>query len=179
MMHWYDTRGRKQWPPDNEYHRAFVAKPPLGQCKYEALKEISAKTILERNPCEDGFKQFVDYFGISSVKWGAAAENYIASRIVGGVGFLLENGFIQKIDKFSYSDDKIYVFVDTHGNLRKLDIYDTNEYGWCEMGYTARKGTTPAKYKTIRDAIEGGNKSNVTELNNISELIEWMKENSK
>ena len=83
--------------------------------KYKIIEAISAKTLLDKNPCGGGFADYVGNFGIEELISNNFIDFIAWAEAEGHIGWLINKGFIEKVE-----DEKKHTITFTQGQVNAL-----------------------------------------------------------
>lgn len=84
---------------------------------YKPIKSISGKDIVNK-ACKEEFEKFVKHFGFyNEIEFNEENFNWIRDNIENGIQFTIDNGFIEKVEK--YDKNKLY-FCSFQGSSKYL-----------------------------------------------------------
>ena len=69
-----------------------------GEMKYRIIEAISTKTLLAKNPCRDGYADYIREFGISELVPGDFAGFISWAKENGHINWLISYGFIKEVE---------------------------------------------------------------------------------
>ena len=105
----YDTYIKKYHPKIYTFDELLIKednKMKENFKDYKQVKSISGKDIVN-NACQEEFEKFVKHFGFhNEIKFNEINFNWIRDNIENGIQFGIDNGFIEKVEK--YNENKLY-----------------------------------------------------------------------
>ena len=80
-----------------QYNYWQPKEPKEETMKYEIIEAISAKTLLDKVPCSEGYADYINKFGIGELVHGDFAPFITWAEENGHISWLIDNGFIKEV----------------------------------------------------------------------------------
>ena len=120
---------------------------------YKPIKSISGKDIVNK-ACKEEFEKFVKHFGFyNEIEFNEENFNWIRDNIENGIKFGIDNGFIEKGEK--YDDKKLYYcsFQSRPKYVSKL-VKINDKYIWVRVNGITNNLFSTEYHDTIEDSIK-------------------------
>ena len=117
---------------------------------YKQVKTITGKDVVN-NACRGEFEKFVKHFGFyTEIEFNEFNFNWIRDNIENGIQFGVDNGFIEKVEK--YDGNKLYFC--SYGYVIGKLVKIIDKYVWVGVNNSANNLFSCHCHDTIKDSIK-------------------------
>lgn len=122
--------------------------------RYEMIKPISGKTIIEAGACKTQVEAFCEKFKVfKEIEWNAENEKWITENLRDGISWGVSNGFLKEKEK-AFDEDKFHFFKDDDGALRQLLSVSGRQYVWGTLSSPTSDHLLSPLYSSFSAAVK-------------------------